>query len=111
MRMLEGAAERLHSLRDDESLEIIRLALSRVYRRAGRLDAALSVLGDDAPPDDLTSVFHARQEWSEAVAVYERWADQKPFWARLGLAETYILAGRYTDAFAALGDSDRFEAQ
>ncbi len=111
IQRLESAAERLHALRDEESLEVIRIALSRVYRRAGRLDAALSVLGDDAPPEDLTAVYRARQEWPEAIAVYERWADQKPFWARLGVAETQVLAGRCADALSTLGDNDRFEAQ
>ena len=33
------------AVRDEESLEVVRIALSRVYRRTGRLDAALSVLG------------------------------------------------------------------
>ncbi|MCC7450019.1 MAG: tetratricopeptide repeat protein [Anaerolineae bacterium] len=110
IRKLEAAAERLHDLRDDESLEVIRIALSRVYRRAGRLDAALSVLGDDSSPDDLTAVYRARGEWDEAIAVYARWLDQKPSWARLGIAETHILAGRYADALAAIADSNLFEA-
>ncbi len=110
IRRLETAAEHLHDLRDDESLEVVRVALSRVYRRVGRLDAALSVLGDDAPPDDLIAVYRARAEWDEAIAVYERWLEQKPTWAQLGLAETHLLAGRYADALAAIADSNLLEA-
>lgn len=109
IKKLEEAAEKLHGLRDEESLEVVRLALSRVYRRTGRLDAALSVLGDDAPPEDLLAVYQMRQEWPEAIAVCEKWLDRKS-WARFALAETYIYAGRYSDALATIADSNVFEA-
>lgn len=110
IRRLEAAAERIHTLRDNESLEVIRIALSRVYRRAGRLDAALSVLGDEAPLDDLVAVYLARQDWDALIALYERTADKKPTWASLGLGEVYLLAGRYADALAAVAESNTFEA-
>ncbi len=110
IRRLEEAAERLHTLRDEESLEVVRVALSRVYRRAGRLDAALSVLGNDAPPEDLALVYRARGEWNEAVKVYQRWIESEAS-AIFALAETLILAGRYPEALLALNGINSFEAQ
>ncbi|MEP7285042.1 MAG: tetratricopeptide repeat protein [Chloroflexota bacterium] len=110
IRHLERAAERLHILKDEESLEIIRLALSRAYRRAGRLDAALAVLGDDSSPEDLAAVYRAREEWPQAIKVYERWL-QTDESAVYGLAETYILAGRYPEANDLLNGNAAFEAQ
>src|SRR5262249_13577211 len=92
----------------DESLEIIRLALSRVYRRAGRLDAALSVLDDNAPPEDLIAVYRAREEWAAAIQVYERHGDDPA--AVLGIAEMQALAGNYDDALKALVGNDSFAA-
>ncbi len=110
IRRLEEAAEHLHSLRDEDSLEVVRIALSRVYRRAGRLDAALSVLGDEAPPEDLTAVYRAREEWDNAIAVYERWLERRPE-LLYALAETLALAGRYDDALDTIAGNDAFEFQ
>lgn len=115
-RRLEQAAERLHALRDEPGLEIVRVALSRVYRRAGRLDAALSVLGDDALPQDLTAVYRLRGDWASAITVYERWlhsAEQSGDTeardaARLGLAETLLYADRPADALALVQADDSF---
>jgi len=110
-RHLENAAQHLHDLHDEDGLEIARLALSRVYRRAGRLDAALSVLDDNAPPADLAAVYRAREDWSAALAVYERWLGQAGDdieLAKLGRAETFILAGRFADALAAVSQEDGF---
>lgn len=110
---LEAAAERLHRLRDEASLEVIRLALCRAYRRAGRLDAALSVIDDNAPPEDLTALYRARGAWDNALAAYEGWIgaagdSETRLIARIGYAETLILAGRTDDALAFVADDDQF---
>src|SRR5262249_6109927 len=88
----------------------VRIALSRAYRRADRLDAALSVLGDDAPPEDLAAVYRAREEWDEAIKVYQHWIELEPS-ALYALAETLILASRYPEALLVLKDSNVYEAQ
>src|SRR5260221_10402113 len=107
IRRLEEAAQRLHTLRDDESLETVRVALSRVYRRAGRLDAALSVLGNDAPPENPALVYRARGEWKEAVKGYQRWVESGTS-AIFSLAETLILAGRHPEALLAFNGIKSF---
>src|SRR5258708_18968495 len=105
IRRLEEAAQRLHTLRDDESLETVRVALSRAYRRAGRLDAALSVLGDDAPPEDLAAVYRTREDWDSAIKVYQTWRESEPL-AAIPLAETLLNAGRFTEVQAVLADDE-----
>ncbi len=109
IRRLEAAAERLHSLRDDESLNVVRLALSRVYRRAGRLDAALGVLGDDAPPADLAAIHAAREDWEAALEAYRREPDADV--ARRGQTFVLLSAKRYADALQAVADTDDFVAR
>ncbi len=110
MRRLEEAAERLHVLRDDDSLEVVRIALSRAYRRAGRYDAALALLGDDANEQDLVAIYRARRDWNEAIKVYRRWVESDPE-AVYGFAETLALAGRLPEAFAALAQDTSFQGQ
>lgn len=112
IRYLETAAEHLHTLRDEDSLETVRLALSRAYRRAGRLDAALSVLSDDAPPQALVAVYRAREEWTEAITACQRWLEQAddPAAARFALAETYLFARQYAEALQTIAEDDTFGA-
>ncbi len=109
LRHLEIAAEHLHELRDTESLNVVRIALARVYRRAGRLDAALSVLGDEAPPLDLAAIYAARGEWDAALEAYAREPDS--IIARRGITYTLLSAKRYAEALAAIADYDDFNAR
>ncbi len=102
---LEAAAELLHKLRDVPALELLRLALCRAYARAGRLEAALSIVDDEsAPPADLAALYRARGDWEKALECYERWTattdDSEDGWllAQIGRAETLILAGRAEEA-------------
>jgi tetratricopeptide (TPR) repeat protein len=114
IQRLEEAARHLHELHDDAALDVVRLALARAYRRAGRLDAALSVLGDEALAPDLAAVYRAREEWGKAEAVYRRWmtrAGEDPVAmadARIGLAETYVSAGRLSEALALVAEDETF---
>ncbi|HVO42373.1 MAG TPA: hypothetical protein VMT34_07110, partial [Aggregatilineales bacterium] len=101
---LEAAAAKLHDLRDDQSLGVVRIALSRAYRRAGRLEAALSVLDESAPPDEFGAVYRARGEWDAAIEAYR--AADKPHL----LAESYLLAGRFAEALNVLAALNDFEA-
>jgi len=50
--LLSEAGELLDRLRDDESLDIVRLALSRAYRRAGRLEIAQTALPAEPSYED-----------------------------------------------------------
>src|SRR5579859_3507518 len=109
IRRLEEAAERLHILRDDESMETVRIALSRAYRRAGRFDAALALLGEDADPRDLLPIYRARHQWNEAIKGYRQWMESEPA-AVYGYAESLALAGRFGEATAALVNDTSFEA-
>lgn len=117
IRRLEAAAEILHDLRDDEGLAILRVALSRAYRRAGRLDAALQVLDEQAPLAEWAAVYRARQEWDEAIKVYQRWLSEAErdesglLTARHGMAETLTMAGRYDEALAIIKDNRAFAMQ
>ncbi len=110
IRQLEAAAELLHGLRDDESLNIVRIALSRAYQRAGRLDAALSVLGDDAPPDDVAAVHVAREDWDAALEAYSRLPPDSES-AQRGIAYALLCAGRYADALQSVANVDNFNAR
>lgn len=109
IRHLESAAELLHGLRDDESLNTVRLALSRVYRRAGRLDAALSVLSEDAPPADLAAIHAARGDWEGAIEAWSREPEIGD--RRRGMAWALLCAGRYADALQAVAEVDDFTAR
>lgn len=101
---LEQAAEILHERQDTIALEIVRLALCRVYAFAGRPEAALAIVDDDsAPPADLAALYRARGMWSEALRCYERALtsdedDESWLTAQVGRAETLILAGRQAEA-------------
>ncbi|MBE2194690.1 MAG: tetratricopeptide repeat protein [Anaerolinea sp.] len=113
---IEDAGRILHTLRDEDGLEIVRVALSRIYRRMGRLDAALAVLGEDSAPADVAMVYRMRGAWGEAAAVYERWiveAESKfdpeaAAAARFGLAETYLAAGRIPEALRVAANDQSF---
>jgi tetratricopeptide (TPR) repeat protein len=113
IRQLEAAAELVHGLRDSESLDIVRIALSRAYRRAGRLDAALSILGDDAPPEDLFALYAARGDWEAALHIAEGNAD--PIMARRQVSYALVCAGRYAEALQTIANSglnsDDFDAR
>jgi tetratricopeptide (TPR) repeat protein len=119
IRRLEAAAERLHDIRDEAGLAVLRLALSRAYRRAGRMEAALQVLDEDAPPEEVALVYRARQAWDEAAAVYQHLLAQAEaaddeaahLAARQGLAETLAMAGRYPEALTIIGDHRLFTMQ
>lgn len=119
IRRLEGAAEALHEIREVDGLAILRVALSRAYRRAGRMDAALQVLDERTPLTELAMVYRARQEWDEAGAVYQRMLDHAEaeadesgiLAARLGLAETLTMAGRTAEALRMIGDVRLFAMQ
>ncbi|GAB4544218.1 MAG: hypothetical protein OHK0023_00690 [Anaerolineae bacterium] len=98
---LERAAEILHKLRDAEGIEVVRLALCRAYRRAGRYDAALSIVDDTAPPEDLAVLYRMQGEWDKSLHFYEKWAEideDSVLSARMGYAETLILADRKDEA-------------
>ena len=110
IRQLEAAAELLHGLRDDQSLNVVRIALSRAYQRAGRLDAALSVLGDDAPPDDVAAVHVAREDWDAALEAYSRLPPDSES-AQRGIAYALLCAGRYADALQSVANVDNFTAR
>jgi len=106
IRRLESAAELLHSLRDDESLNVVRIALSRVYRRSGRFDAALSVLGDDGPAADLGMIYADRGDWEAAILAFSRPDQRDSETAHYGLSYALLCAGRPADALQAVANAD-----
>ncbi|MHB8748814.1 MAG: tetratricopeptide repeat protein, partial [Aggregatilineales bacterium] len=109
IQQLETAAEAVHQLRDSESLDVVRIALSRVYRRAGRLDAALSVLGDDAPPADWFALYAAREDWNAALEVARRNPNVQA--ARSQTAYALLCLGRPADALQRVADADDYDAR
>ncbi|MBX3065667.1 MAG: tetratricopeptide repeat protein [Anaerolineae bacterium] len=117
IKRLESAAELLHELRDEQGLTILRVALSRAYRRAGRLDAALHVLDEASPAQEWAAVYRARGDYDEQIAACRRWlttanqSESEELAARYGLAEALSLAGRYSEALQVVGDHRAFAMQ
>lgn len=111
-RHLEAAAEILYDLREHSGLSLIRVALSRVYRRAGRLEAALHVLEEGVALEDWAAIHQLRREWDDSLAMYRRWQeiDPQPHIKYL-MADVLILAGRYAEASAFLKDDTALAAR
>ncbi|HRE49406.1 MAG TPA: tetratricopeptide repeat protein [Aggregatilineales bacterium] len=113
---IESSARILYELRDDAGLEIARVALARVYRRAGRLDAALAILGIDSDPAELTAVYWAKGLWGEAISLCEQWLaeeerginPERQAQARLALTQSLIGAGRLTEALNVIRPDSSF---
>ncbi|NDJ78148.1 MAG: tetratricopeptide repeat protein, partial [Chloroflexi bacterium] len=101
--LLVEAAELVYNLNADESLSVIRRGLARVYRHMDRLNDALGVL-DDAPGSRLERglILRARGEFEAAVREIDAAAEATPYTR----AETFLLAGQYAEALAAIADAD-----
>ncbi len=107
--LLSEAGELLDRLRDDESLDIVRLALSRAYRRAGRLEIAQTALPADPPYEDQFALALLAERWSDALQAAERAEDPKL--KRRLTARVYLHTGRYADALEAIRSDDDFHAR
>jgi tetratricopeptide (TPR) repeat protein len=109
VKALEEAATLLHELRDDASLDLLRVALSRVYMRAGRIEAAFEVLPERPPAADAAWILAAQGKWDQALAAAETEPD--PSLRRYLTAAMLVRAGQYAKALALIGDDDAFRAR
>lgn len=97
------AAELVYNLNAADSLSVIRRGLARVYRHMDRLNDALGVL-DDTPQAHLERalILRGKGEYDAAVREIDQADDATPYLR----AETFLLAGQYGAALAAIAEHD-----
>ncbi|HLA42325.1 MAG TPA: hypothetical protein VJZ27_02750, partial [Aggregatilineales bacterium] len=99
---LEHTARILFDLNALDSLSIVRLGLAIAYRHHGRLKDALGVLDDRSQADAERARIYRVMGDTEGMlrALMNTSSDMTPY-AR---AESYLQAGRYAEALAAIAD-------
>jgi tetratricopeptide (TPR) repeat protein len=108
IKTLTAAGELLHGLRDEESLDVVRIALGRVYRAAGRYEAALSVFPESAV-SDIAGVYLDQGQWDAVIATYDSEPDDKL--RRRGISGVLLRAGRYVEALEMVRQDDDYWAR
>ena len=101
-KLLERAAKLVYDLKAEDSVHLVRLGLSMLYRKQERYKDALGVL-DDAPDTyaERVRIYRAMQQWDSMLKALEATGDLSPY-AR---AEGYLQAERYAEALEALIDA------
>jgi len=104
IKCLEEAARLLYEINAQESLSTVRLGLAMAYRHKGRLKDALGVL-DDRPESEAERARIYREMGNLNAmmrALAASGADLSPY----AKAESYLNAGHYADALAAIADDN-----
>ena len=100
-KQLEHAAKLAFELDNKESLHILRIGLAMLYRKQDRYNDALGVLDDE--PDTFAErarIYRASQQWDLMMAAL----DQAGNLSAKERAESYVLAGLYAEALAAIAN-------
>jgi len=109
IKNLEASGELLHELRDQSSLDVVRLALSRVYRRVGRLEAAAEVLPEPLPADDYSMICLLQNRHEAALEAAQ--TEPEPRIRRRLVARILNHMGRTAETLEVLKHDDDFTAR
>ncbi|MCQ3931916.1 MAG: hypothetical protein DPW16_15805 [Chloroflexi bacterium] len=101
IQWLEKAGKLTYELKAENSLDIIRMGLAIVYRKAGRLKEALAVLDEvEGSAAERARIHRTAKQWDLMIQAMEEAGDLSPY----SRADGYLQAGRYAEALGAIAD-------